>query len=187
MITDIKEMFSMRSKTIFSSWLNQASLAQKIPFIIALSWVFAMGAQIIIPLPFNLVPLALNPFPLFLAVRFFGIHAVYSYLIYIIEGLLGFPVFISFKSGPAYLFGPTGGYTLGFFIAMFFLAQTHKYTKNSFVKNVFVLFSCMIIYFGTGLLQLSFFVKNSDLFLSGLYPFIIGDTCKMIVIMILFS
>ena len=40
-----------------------------------------------------------------------------SILIYILLGLVGVPVFAGFKSGPAALIGPTGGFIVGFLAA----------------------------------------------------------------------
>ena len=44
-----------------------------------------------------------------------------SYLIYLLIGLVGIPVFSGFTGGPAKLAGPTGGYIIGF-IAMAIIA-----------------------------------------------------------------
>ncbi len=40
--------------------------------------------------------------------------AVYSVLIYLILGAVGLPVFSSYQSGFSVLFGPTGGYLIGY-------------------------------------------------------------------------
>ena len=39
-----------------------------------------------------------------------------SYLIYLLIGLVGLPVFSGFTGGPAKLAGPTGGYIIGFIV-----------------------------------------------------------------------
>ena len=39
-----------------------------------------------------------------------------SYLIYLLLGLVGLPVFSGFTGGPAKLAGPTGGYIIGFIV-----------------------------------------------------------------------
>lgn len=171
---------------IREGWFNHASLVHRMSAYFLLSWIFALGAQIIIPLPFNLVPLALNPLPLLVAAHLFGIHAVYAYGIYLAQGLMGAPIFMGFKSGIFYLLGPTGGYSLGFLGAMFFLAVTRSLCAQSRLSLGIRLAACAAIYFSFGLAQLAFFVPSVDLLSIGLYPFILGDTCKLIAIMILF-
>ena len=39
-----------------------------------------------------------------------------SYLIYLLMGFVGLPVFSGFTGGPAKLAGPTGGYIIGFIV-----------------------------------------------------------------------
>ena len=46
-----------------------------------------------------------------------GKRGTISIIIYILLGLIGVPVFAGFKSGPAVLMGPTGGFILGFIFA----------------------------------------------------------------------
>ena len=54
-----------------------------------------------------------------------------SYVIYLLIGLVGVPVFSGFTAGPAKLFGPTGGYLIGF-IPMAIIAGIviDKYTEK---------------------------------------------------------
>ena len=73
-----------------------------------------------ISLPIGNVPFTLQTF----AVAFVGAvlgwkRGLAAVFIYIFMGLVGIPVFSSFTAGPAALFGPTGGYLLGFlFLAL---------------------------------------------------------------------
>ena len=46
-----------------------------------------------------------------------GKRGTVSILIYVLMGLIGLPVFAGFKSGPAALTGPTGGFIIGFIFA----------------------------------------------------------------------
>lgn len=187
MLAKNKKFFADCSLGNIKPWFDHLSILQRIGGYILLSWLFALSAQIIIPLPFNLVPLVLNPFPLLLAAHLFGMHAVYAYGLYLAQGACGLPFFLGFQSGLMYLLGPTGGYTFGFAAAMFFLAVTQTLFSASRSVLFVKLICCAAIYFACGLIQLSFFVQPQALFKVGLYPFIVGDACKLLAIVILFG
>ena len=76
----------------------------------------AVCSQIAIPLP--MVPINLALFAVHLAGALLGArYGTLSMLIYLILGLVGVPVFQGFKAGPSALFGPTGGYIIGYLAA----------------------------------------------------------------------
>jgi len=152
---------------------------------LALSWVFAVCSQIIIPLPFNLVPISLQPMPLLLAALLLGRHAVYAYSLYLAQGALGLPFFAGMQGGLVRLMGPTGGYLLGFGLAMIFLASVRLYKPNSIFITFIKLLCAGIIYFSMGLAQLAWFVPADKVLACGLFPFIIGDSLKFIFITII--
>ncbi|MDR0921652.1 MAG: biotin transporter BioY [Lactobacillales bacterium] len=77
--------------------------------------VISVLAQFTIPLP--LVPLTLQTFAVGLTVTIIGKKSgTYAVLIYLLIGMLGVPVFAGGASGIGVLFGPTGGYLLGFLL-----------------------------------------------------------------------
>ena len=183
-VPSVKSFFAVCQNISLEKWFNQTSAFQRLLGYLALSWVFALGAQVVIPLPFNVVPLVLNPFPLLLAAHFLGLHAVYAYGLYLIQGSCGMPVFLGLRYGIGYLFGPTGGYTLGFGTAMLLLAVIRPIAPNSRLVLLSKFICCAFIYFGCGLAQLWLFVPTHQVLSMGLYPFIIGDACKLLALMI---
>ena len=61
-------------------------------------------------LPFTPVPISLTNFVVFLSVWLLGWRlGTVSYLIYLLLGLAGLPVFSGFTGGAGKLLGPTGG------------------------------------------------------------------------------
>lgn len=140
-----------------------------------LSWFYAICSQIIIPLPFNLVPISLQPLPLLLAAFFLGWHAVNAYGLYLLQGALGLPFFAGLQGGLLRLLGPTGGYLIGFGLAMVFIAATNKSTSNALWVRAVKMALAYTIIFSIGLFQLSWFVPAHKLLSAGFYPFIIGD------------
>ena len=63
------------------------------------------------------VPFTLQTFGVFVILVILGWKkGCAAILLYILLGLIGLPVFSGAKGGPAALFGPTGGYILGFLL-----------------------------------------------------------------------
>lgn len=66
-------------------------------------------------IPIGPVPISLTNFAVYMSLYVLGMkEGTLSYLIYLLLGLIGLPVFSGFTSGPEKLFGPTGGYLIGF-------------------------------------------------------------------------
>lgn len=150
--------------------------------LLALSWFYALCSQIVIPLPFNLVPLSLQPLPLFVCTFFFGREAVNAYGLYLLQGALGLPFFSHFGSGLVHLCGPTGGYIFGWGLAMLLISVCKQFCTASLSRLVFLLCILGSIYFSCGLLQLSLLIPVDKILTCGLYPFVIGDTIKLAVV-----
>lgn len=75
----------------------------------------AVCSQIQIPLP--MVPINLALFAVHLAGALLGAKwGALSITAYALLGVVGAPVFAGFSSGPAVLFGKTGGYILGYIL-----------------------------------------------------------------------
>ena len=68
-----------------------------------------------IPIPISPVPISLTNLAIYLTVCLLGWKfGTISYLIYLLIGIAGLPVFSGFSSGFAKLLGPTGGYLIGY-------------------------------------------------------------------------
>ena len=77
---------------------------------------------LVIPLPISPVPISFTNLAVYLAVYVLGTKAgTISYLVYLLLGFAGLPVFSGFTGGIVKLAGPTGGY-LGGFIFMALIA-----------------------------------------------------------------
>ena len=68
-----------------------------------------------ITVPAGPVPFTMQTFAVFTALLALGgRRGTLAVLVYILLGLVGLPVFSGFSGGPGVLFGPTGGYIVGF-------------------------------------------------------------------------
>jgi biotin transport system substrate-specific component len=148
--------------------------------ILAGSLFVALASQVEIMLPFSPVPLCLAPFAVLLTGVFLGARkGACAILAYLLEGVMGLPVFSGGAAGIGWLLGPTGGYLVGYvaaaFAAGFFV---EKGLCTSFVKSFFWMIVASASLFVFGLLQLSFFVGTDLVYAMGLLPFIPGDLVK---------
>ena len=65
-------------------------------------------------LPIGIVPLSLSTFVLYLTAVILGKSAIFPILVYILIGAVGLPVFSGGVGGLERIFGPTGGFILGY-------------------------------------------------------------------------
>ena len=148
----------------------------------------AVGAYVMIPLP--PVPITLQTLILSLAAALLGgIYGALSQVVYVLMGLMGLPVFAGGKAGFGVLFGPTGGYLIGFIAGAYVIGEMISMkTKPGFLWTALSILSGTLVIYFIGVLQLSF-VANLSIAKSislGVLPFLAGDMIKMIVATILF-
>lgn len=91
------------------------SAAKSAAYIALCVALLSVCAWITIPLPPPFVQFTMQTFAVFFAVILLGERrSTLALIAYVLLGLIGVPVFSGFKAAPA-LFGPTGGYIVGFF------------------------------------------------------------------------
>ena len=140
-----------------------------------------VSAYIIIPLPFSLSPLALQT----LIVNLTGYvlnakQAFMTMLVYLLVGLAGVPVFTGGSAGPGKLFGPTGGYVIGFLFTAVFLAyfRGEKYSFKRYALLGCVIGIPLIYVFGVVQLKLITGMGWDKAIMTGALPFIPLDIVK---------
>ncbi len=155
--------------------------------VVSASLLVALSAQAAVRFPFSPVPVTGQTFAVLLAGFLLGSRrgalAIFTYLA---QGAAGFPVFAGGASGLAYLFGPTGGYLVGFVPAAFvvgFLAEMTWDRKIALTALAMLIGNIVIYLFG--LPWLGFFVGFNRVLHLGLYPFIAGDVLKIMLAMML--
>ncbi|PCJ18159.1 MAG: hypothetical protein COB02_11260 [Candidatus Cloacimonadota bacterium] len=83
-------------------------------------------------------------------------YGILSILLYLILGLIGFPVFSKGGSGIGHLFGPTGGFLYGFLIATIFIQIFRPWFLKSRYNLLFGIFIHTFILFLFGEIHLSY-------------------------------
>ncbi|MGK5594502.1 MAG: biotin transporter BioY [Parachlamydiaceae bacterium] len=155
------------------------SSAKEIAIVFAASLFIAICSQVAVPLFFTPVPMTLQTFAIATMGWMLGAkRGAFAVLAYLLEGVMGLPVFPGLSSGVVMLIGPTGGYLLGFIIAaMLSGAITHKTSNIGRLALGFGL--CSIVIHLCGLPWLSLWTGIGQAFQLGLFPFIIGDLVKI--------
>lgn len=140
----------------------------------------SLGAFVRIPLPFTPVPITLQTFFVSLSgAALGGVLGPASQMCYVLLGISGLPIFSKGGSGLLYLFGPTGGYILGFILSSLFIAQYIKYSRD-FFTTLFIFCLGDLILLSCGVIWLKVILGYSfpKTLLIGFLPFIPGDLIK---------
>ena len=158
--------------------VNKTAEMTKMALMVAMNCV---SAYIIIPLPFSLSPLALQT----LIVNLTGYvlnakQAFMTMLVYLLVGLAGVPVFTGGSAGPGKLFGPTGGYIIGFLFTAVFLVyfRGEKYSFKRYALLGCVIGIPLIYVFGVVQLKLITGMGWDKAIMTGALPFIPLDIVK---------
>lgn len=141
-----------------------------------------------IPIPFSLVPISLTNLAVYLAIYVLGCRrGTLSYLVYLLLGLVGMPVFSGFTGGIGKLFGPTGGYLLGFiFMALICGWAIDHFSCKLVPSFAGMLLGTVVCYaFGTAWLAYQAGLTFVAALAAGVLPFIPGDLAKMVIAAVL--
>ena len=151
-------------------------------FVLAIIGSFLLTISAKVQLPFYPVPMTMQTLVVLLIGMTYGpCLAAVTISLYIIQGVMGFPVFAG-GGGIAYFIGPTGGYIIGFLISATFLGllanrgwgKTWKTTAISMIAGVFIIFL-------SGISWLSIYIGFEAAILKGFIPFIYADCLKIII------
>ena len=150
------------------------------------SLILAISAKI--KIPFYPVPMTMQTFVvLFLGMTFGYKIGVATVFLYLIEGIVGLPVFSNSPErgvGLVYFTGPTMGYLIGF-ISACFLASFIKKSDNYFIIFLRLILSVSTIYI-LGILWLGMLIGwDKPLIELGLIPFLIAELLKISLLTVL--
>ncbi|OBR96797.1 biotin transporter BioY2 [Clostridium ragsdalei P11] len=135
-------------------------------------------------IPIGVVPISFTNLAIYFVLYTLGMKkGTISYIIYMLIGFVGVPVFSGFTGGPSKLLGPTGGYIIGFIfmalIAGFFIDVFFDKWYLCFVGMVLGTAVCYV--FGTIWLSYQTNISISAAFAAGVIPFIPGDLAKILI------
>ena len=142
------------------------------------------------------IPFTLQTFGILLVLYTIGgRRGTIAILVYILLGVIGVPVFAGFKSGPAAVMGPTGGFIIGFVIAGFVYWLTDsrwlgKYKNKASSRMLIsiiegIIFEIILYVFGV-IWFIMIYTRNTGAIGLGsvlamcVVPFIIPDIVKLL-------
>lgn len=141
----------------------------------------ACGAFIAIPI--GPVPISLqNMFVLLAGLMLGPIRGLACLCIYLIIGMAGLPVFAGGTAGVGKLFGPTGGYLLGYLPAAVVTAVVSRGLNRTLTGDLAALLLGAFVIYGAGVpwLKMVTGMSWSKAMAAGMYPFLIGDSLKVL-------
>ena len=165
---------------------TQSKIIKSLLIIFFGSVLLAISAKI--KIPFYPVPMTMQTFVvLFLGISFGYKVAIASVGLYLIEGILGLPVFSNSPErgvGLVYFTGPTMGYLIGFLSACY-LASFVKNSNNYIIIFIKLILSVSTIYV-LGIIWLGTLIGwEKPLIQLGVKPFLLAEITKIIILTML--
>lgn len=140
-------------------------------------------APFAIPIPISPVPISLTNLVLLISIYVLGWKdAAVSYLVYLLLGALGLPVFSGFAGGLGKIAGPTGGYLTGFiFMTIIAGIFVERYENRRILVITGMVLGTLVAYvFGTAWLAFQLELPFTGALSIGVLPYLPGDTVKII-------
>lgn len=137
-----------------------------------------------VSLPIGPVPISLGSFAIYLSVCVLGWqNSTISCLIYLLLGIVGVPVFTGWQAGPAKVFGPTGGYMLGYLLVTIAAGILIERFHYKLWGDIIALILGTVLLYGAGSLWLAYqgHMTFVEALWAGVILFIPGDLVKMVV------
>ena len=139
-------------------------------------------------IPFYPVPMTMQTFVvLFLGLAFGYKIGLATVSIYLLEGIIGIPVFSNSPEkgvGLVYFTGPTMGYLIGFLSAVFFSGYLN-FKKNIFIVFIKLIFSVSTIYLFGALWLGTLIGWDKPILKLGVTPFLLAELFKICLLTIL--
>ena len=137
-------------------------------------------------IPFYPVPVTLQTLVLLILGMAYGLRLASSTaLCYLAVGATGVPVFAG-GGGIPYMLGPTGGYLVGFVVAMALMGYMgDRGWGKSYRSMILPMVAGTVVIYLCGVLWLSHLIGLPKALAGGLYPFLLGDAAKIVVAVLL--
>lgn len=146
--------------------------------------IICLLSPFIIPIPFSPIPITMGTLAVSLVAVILGAKkGMIATAVYLLLGLAGVPVFSGFRGGFGILFGPTGGYLVGYLFLAFFSGLLVQRHSERFVFYPVAISLGMIFCYLFGTVVFVFVSKASfyAAFTACVLPFLPLDIVKIVV------
>lgn len=143
----------------------------------------------IIAIPIGPVPFTLQTMAICLIAGLFGLkRSLIATIGYIFLGGIGLPIFSGMKGGIGVLFGPTGGYILGFILTAIIVGLVSDLTDRNLIATAVAMVVGIAACYAVGTLFFAIITNNFkivEILKLCVIPFIIPDIVKIVIASIL--
>ena len=158
---------------------------QNLTFTALMAAVLCILGPIVVPI--GVVPMSFANMAIYLTIILLDKKkAVISTVLYLLIGLVGIPVFAGFGAGAGKLFGPTGGYLMGYLVLSFVGGNLLEKGRAQGNKRIFAQFLALstgtigLYFVGTLWLMYQSKLTLMTVLSIGVFPFIAFDVVKII-------
>jgi biotin transport system substrate-specific component len=155
---------------------------KQVAIVIGASLFVALCARVTVPLPFSPVPLTLQNFGVLAVALMLGSRRAFAALVlYLLEGVAGFPVFNpTGRGGIAQIMGATGGFLMAYPFVAFVCGWIYERTPRAFAWAMAAGLTGEVILFVGGLSWLAILTHSfSQAVRWGLYWFVFAEVIKV--------
>ncbi len=141
-----------------------------------------IAAGAFLSIPIGPVPIVLQNFFVLLAGLLLGARwGLASVGVYLLAGACGMPVFAGGLGGVGRIFGPTGGYLLGYLPAVAVVgALSRAFGRRAAGDAAALVAGCLVVYLcGVPWLKLVTGMAWGKALAAGMFPFLVGDGLKI--------
>ncbi len=150
-------------------------------FVLGASALIAIAAQIAINVPFSPVPLTLQPVAvLFVGATLGARRGAAAAALYLLEGVIGMPVFAQAHGGAIWLAGATGGYLLSYPAAAWLAGWfSERGWGSTTLRAVAGMLAALAVVYAGGWSWLAILAGPRAAFTMGIVPFVVADIVKI--------
>lgn len=150
---------------------------QNLTFVALMAGILCIAGPIVIPI--GMVPMSLTNMAIYLTVILLEKkRASISVVIYLLIGFVGMPVFSGFTAGVGKLFGPTGGYLVGYLVLSWIGGSILEKIKKPVIA--LIIGTIGLYLFGTLWLMGQSNLDFPTAFTVGVAPFVVFDFLKIL-------
>ncbi|MFO7989407.1 MAG: biotin transporter BioY [Desulfotignum sp.] len=152
------------------------------PMVHAALFVALISVGAFIAIPIGPVPIVLqNMFVLLAGLLLGPVWGTACVAVYLLVGMAGLPVFAGGTSGIGKLFGPTGGYLLGYLPAVLVTGALSRFLGKTGFRDILAMIAGSAVLYSIGVpwLKLAFSLSWGQAVSMGLAPFLLGDAVKL--------